>query len=123
MTKKEVTNSPRLVGCCGLYCGACSSYLSGSCPGCSSASKESKGWCKVRHCCHKQDYSTCANCAVYDDPAHCEIFNSFISNLLGVILNSDRRACILRIRQVGREDFATEMTVLRRHSIPRRVRR
>lgn len=117
---KDVSNSPRLVGCCGLYCGACGSYRSGSCPGCSSASKENKGWCKVRHCCHKQDYSSCADCAVYDDPQRCDIFNGFLSRFLGVILNSDRRACILRIRQVGREDFATEMSILKRQSIPRR---
>jgi hypothetical protein len=117
---KEVSNSPRLIGCCGLYCGACSSYLGGSCPGCSNADKKNKGWCKVRHCCHKQDYSTCADCAVYDDPKKCVDFNSFISIVLGFLINSDRRACILRIHEIGREDFATEMTVKQRQSIPRR---
>jgi len=116
----DVSNSPRLIGCCGLYCAACGSYQSGACPGCSSADKKSKGWCKVRHCCHKQDYSTCADCAVYDDPANCTIFSNVISEIIGMFLNTDRRACILRIRKVGREDYATEMTIKKRQSIPRR---
>ena len=118
--KKEVTNSPRLIGACGLYCAACGAYLGGRCAGCSSGETKDKGWCKVRHCCHKQDYSTCADCALYDDPKKCEIFDGIISRAFGVVFNSDRRACILRIRKIGREDFATEMTVKKRQSIPRR---
>ena len=38
-----------LVAHCGLYCGACKSYLNGKCKGCHENSKAA--WCKIRSCC------------------------------------------------------------------------
>ena len=49
-----------LVARCGLYCGACGSYLKGRCPGCRENVKAT--WCKVRACCGEHSYASCADC-------------------------------------------------------------
>jgi hypothetical protein len=49
----------------------------------------------------------------------CKKFNNFISKLFGVILRSDRPACISRIKEIGYEQYAAEMATSRRQSIKR----
>ena len=51
--------------------------------------------------------------------ADCRKFNNLIAKLFGLIFRSDRRACILRIAQVGPEAFAAEMSEARQQSIRR----
>lgn len=115
---KEIVADPALVAACGLYCGACKRYLEGSCPGC--AANEKATWCKVRTCCRDADIATCAECTQHTNPKDCAKLNNFVARIFGLILNSNRGACILRIREVGAEDYAAEMAASRRQSLPRR---
>ena len=114
---KEIVANQQLIACCGLYCGACRSYLSGKCPGCTENEKAS--WCAVRNCCRENNLKSCADCTTTELYA-CKKYNSFISKIIGIVLNSDRAACIQRIRVTGYESFATEMAVARRQSLPRK---
>lgn len=107
----------RLIACCGLYCGECGAFLKEHCGGCSKNSKAK--WCKVRSCCVEHACGSCAECTEFDDPAKCSKFNSWISRLFGLIFRSDRRACIMRIREVGPQQFADEMAAAGRHGIRR----
>jgi hypothetical protein len=108
---------PRLVGCCGLYCGECGVYKRGRCPGC--AENENAGWCKVRTCCLEHDYGSCADCAQFAVVRDCRKFNNFIARLFGFVFRSDREANIARIKAVGRAAFAEEMATRGRQSLRR----
>ncbi len=108
---------PKLVAYCGLYCGACSKYLNGKCPGC--AGNEKAAWCKIRPCCVENGYATCANCQQFADVVDCANYNNFMAKLFGLIFRSDRKACIYRIKQIGIEAFAREMAESGRPSIKR----
>ena len=114
---ENVIADVKLVGRCGLYCGACRSYLRGKCPGCEKNEKAT--WCKVRTCCQENRYTTCGDCASYTDPKDCANFNNLISRIVGFVLRSDRRACILRIREVGTKAYATEMAEKKAQTLPR----
>jgi hypothetical protein len=114
---KEIVADKNLIAYCGLYCGACRSYLAGKCPGCKENAKAT--WCKIRSCCMENNLKSCADCesiALKD----CKKYNSFISKIIGIVLNSDRAACIDRIRVIGYPNFATEMASLKRQTLPRR---
>lgn len=50
----------------------------------------------------------------------CKKFNTFISKVIGVVLNSDRTACINRIKEKGYEVFASEMADSKRQTMARR---
>jgi hypothetical protein len=43
-----------------------------------------------------------------------------MSAVIGFIFNSDRTACICRIKEIGIEVFAEEMKASKRQSIPRK---
>ncbi|MBI5543343.1 MAG: DUF3795 domain-containing protein [Deltaproteobacteria bacterium] len=115
---KDIVQDPKLIARCGLYCGACPSYRKGRCPGCRENAKAS--WCKVRTCCAEHRYESCADCQEHPDPKTCPKFHNFIARTIGWVLNSDRRACIYKIREVGREGFAAFMTERKLQSLPRR---
>jgi hypothetical protein len=104
---KEITADTSLVACCGLYCGACGSYLKGKCPGC--AKNEKASWCKVRSCCSANTYASCADCTLVPDLMDCGKFNNFISKIFAVVMRSNRPACIRAIKRDGREAFARDM--------------
>lgn len=106
------------VACCGLYCGACRSHLKGRCGGC--RAKLSATWCAVRTCCIEHGRRTCAECAEFPDPRECPKFDNWVSRTLGVLFNSDRPACIDRIRAAGVEGFALDMHAQGRLTIRRR---
>lgn len=84
-----------LVARCGLYCGACKSFLAGKCKGCRENSKAT--WCKVRACCGEKQIKSCAECAEFSDPM----------------------ACIDQIKQCGLNGHAKNMADLRSHTIKR----
>jgi hypothetical protein len=115
---RVLARDPALVASCGLYCGACRSYLKGRCPGCHGNVKAT--WCKVRACCAEGQLASCAECAEHRDPVTCRKFNNLIARVIGIVLNSDRRACVLKIRELGLEGFAGFMAKRGRHTLPRR---
>lgn len=115
---KDIVANPDLVARCGLYCGACRTYLKGRCPGCRENAKA--GWCKIRGCCAERSYATCADCTEHPDPATCPKFNNLIARVFGVVFNSDRAACVRKIRGLGVEGFAAHMSAEKRQSLPRR---
>jgi hypothetical protein len=114
---KPIVADVDLAAYCGLYCGACGAYRRERCPGCHENKKAT--WCKVRACCIENGYSTCAECRIVADPHDCKKFNNFISKLFGLIFSSDRRACILQIREVGLQGHVDRMADLQSHSIRR----
>jgi hypothetical protein len=104
---KPVVADKALIAYCGLYCGACKKYLSGSCPGCHENEKAS--WCKIRSCCMEHGYASCADCTEFSNPMDCKKFNNFFSKLFALIFKSDRAACISKIRESGYEGYAAFM--------------
>ena len=114
---KVVESNTNLIAYCGLYCGACRSYLTERCPGCHENQKA--GWCKIRVCCREQHLATCAECSQFPDPRGCRKFNNFVAKVFGVLLRSDRAACIEQIRQLGLEGHADNMSEHKRQSIRR----
>ena len=114
---KEVTSNPDLVAYCGLYCGACRSYLREKCPGCHE--NEKAKWCKIRVCCIDNQYLSCADCKEYDNPNDCKMFNNFMAKLFGLIFRSDRPACIQQIKELGIQGYADNMAETGRQSIKR----
>ncbi len=115
--QKEIKADKSLIAFCGLYCGACRSYLKGKCAGCKDNVKAT--WCKVRQCCIENNYLSCANCKIME-LKDCKKFNNFISKIIGFVFNSDRPACICRINEIGYENFAVEMTENKRHAIKKK---
>lgn len=112
---KEVVANTYLVAYCGLYCGACKRYLTGSCPGCHENSKAS--WCKIRSCNIEKGYNSCADCKEFANPMECRKFNNFMSKIFALIFKSDRAACIEKIKATGMEEFARFMAENRLQSI------
>jgi len=115
---EAIRNDPNLIARCGLYCGACRRFLKGSCPGCHQNAKA--GWCKVRSCCQEHGYASCADCETRQDPRACGKFNNVIAKLFGLVFNSNRAACVDKIRALGPEQYAAFMSGRRLQSLPRR---
>lgn len=112
---RTLVANEELVACCGLYCGACRSYLVGKCPGCRENPKA--GWCKVRSCCQENSFITCADCTKHPDPVECRRFNNVMSRLFKLVFRSDRAACIAVIKEHGVEAFARGMAERRIQTI------
>ena len=115
--QKEIIADRNLIAFCGLYCGACRSYANGKCPGCRDNVKAS--WCKVRQCCMEHKFQSCADCTSIE-LMDCRKYNNFISKVFGIVFNSDRSACIARIRELGYDDFAVEMAHTKTQTIKRK---
>jgi hypothetical protein len=114
---REITADKNLVAYCGLYCGACKSYLRERCPGCHENAKAT--WCTIRTCCAEHGYQSCADCNEFKDPKQCAKFDNFVSRVFGLLFRSNRAACIECIRQKGLESFAGDMAARRAQSMPR----
>ncbi len=114
---KEIVSDAKQVAYCGLYCGACGRYLKGKCLGCHGNDKAT--WCKIRSCCIEHKYASCADCKEFEDPKDCKKFDNFMATLFGLIFRSDRRACILKIKEIGPVKYADMMTEQKRQSIRR----
>ena len=115
--QKEIVADKNLIAFCGLYCGSCRSYLIGKCPGCKENTKAT--WCKVRECNLDNHLNSCADCTTSELMA-CKKYNNFISKVFGYVFNSDRSACIERIKEIGYVDFASEMATDKRQTIKRK---
>jgi len=103
----EIKQDKNLIAYCGLYCGACRQYLKGKCEGCVKNIKAN--WCKIRSCCIEYKYSSCADCTEFSDVKKCNKFNNFISKIFALIFNSNRSACINKIKEQGYDSFAKFM--------------
>ena len=114
---REVVADAGLVAYCGLYCGACGSYLKEKCPGCHKNTKA--GWCKIRLCCIERNITSCAVCTEFKDPKHCKKFNNVMSKLFAMLFKSDRPACIAQIKVLGLEGHAKKMAELKKQTIKR----
>jgi len=112
---KDILSNPELVAYCGLYCGACRSYLRGRCPGCHE--NEKAKWYKIRVCCIDNQYLSCADCKEFDNPDDCKMFNNMMARLFSLIFRSDRSACIRQIRELGIQGYADDMAEQRRQTI------
>ena len=112
---KEITSNTDLVAYCGLYCGACGSYLKNRCPGCHE--NEKAKWCKVRVCCIENQYLSCADCTQFDNPNDCKKFSNIFSRLASLFFRSDRSACIQQIKKLWIQGHADNMTENKRHTI------
>jgi hypothetical protein len=112
---KDIVSKIELVAYCGLYCGACRSYLKDRCPGCHDNKKAS--WCKVRICCIEHNYSSCADCKDFSNPSECKNYNNVISKIVGFVLRSDRAACVMQIKQMGIRGHADTMTMQKKQTI------
>ena len=113
----EITDNPALIAACGLYCGACKSYLKGKCPGCAGNTKAS--WCKVRACNGDHQTANCAGCQEFGDPNQCGKFNNVFSKVMAIFFNSNRQADIQHIRKLGPEKYANFMAARKLQTIPR----
>jgi len=116
-TRKEIVADTNLIAYCGLYCGACPSYLKGKCPGCHENAKAS--WCTVRSCNMEQQLASCADCTQISHRT-CKKYNNFMSKMVGFILRSDRAACIDNISSMGYAAFAEDMVANKRQTIRRK---
>jgi hypothetical protein len=107
MEKKPIISDKNLVAYCGLYCGACKSYIKGTCPGCHDNTKAT--WCKIRSCNIEHGYTSCADCKEFSDPMECGKFNNFFSKFFALIFRSDRAACVAKVKELGYDGFAAFM--------------
>ena len=95
------------VAYCGLYCAECRSFKKGSCPGC--YDNEIASWCEIKKCCISNGYSTCADCTIM--PLNeCKKYNNLIAKIIGFVFRSDRAKCVEKIKEIGVEKFASEMS-------------
>jgi hypothetical protein len=115
---EDIRIDPKLIARCGLYCGACGKFQRRLCPGCEQNSKAN--WCKLRSCCNDAGYGSCADCKLMEDPRACPKFNNLIAKVFGLIFNSDRAACIVKLKQLGPAEYAVFMASHRLQSLPRR---
>jgi len=115
----DIKTDKNLIAFCGLYCGACRTYIAGKCAGCRTDKKHD--WCKIRKCCIENNRFSCADCADFSDPTACGKFNNWISKVFGFIFNSDRAACIRQLKERGADQYARfmagakAMTIRRKH--------
>ena len=113
----DIVVDKAMVAFCGLYCGACGQYLRGKCGGC--MKNEKATWCSIRKCNNEHSLSSCAECGSFTNVNDCKKFNNAMSKLFALIFRSNRKACIEKIKAVGRDRYAAEMAGLKRHSLPR----
>lgn len=112
---KEIKADKNLIAYCGLYCGACESFLKDKCKGCRENAKAT--WCMIRKCCMDKKYSSCAECKDFADVGDCKKFNNIISKIFAFFFKSDRKACIDQIRKLGPEGHANNMAQNKRQTI------
>lgn len=67
------------IGCCGAYCGTCRALKEQICKGCKIGYENGerdidKAKCKMKVCCIKKGYNTCADCS---DMPTCQTINEF----------------------------------------------
>lgn len=111
MENQNVPVDKNLIARCGLYCGACRTYLAKKCLGCKENIKALR-WCKIKVCTEKNNFKTCASCDMSktsDDLKKCKKFNNFFTKIINFLFKSNKYSCIRKIREVGIEKYAEYM--------------
>ena len=99
-----------LVAYCGLYCGACPIYSKGKCTGCKAPNSTIHYKpCKVKPCCVKNDYSTCAECNKHQSMDECKDYNPLFIRFSQFITQTSRKKGIEMIKSDGEKAFADFM--------------
>ena len=65
--------------------------------------------CPVKKCNIERGYSTCAECAEYEDLRKCKNLNNWISKIFGFIFRTNKLRNLERIRKIGLEKFKEEV--------------
>jgi hypothetical protein len=95
-----------LVAYCGLYCGACPIYLKGKCKSCKDPNSDVHyKSCKVRPCCTKNEYSTCAECNKYQSIDYCKDYNPLFLRFSQFLTQTSRKKGIEKIKNDGAKAF------------------
>jgi hypothetical protein len=113
MTEKQIDKDEKLIAYCGLYCGACPTYIKGKCEGCRGDSSKCAvlyKQCKVRPCCADNGFFTCADCTIYASTKECKKYNPLLLKIASWVESSDRSKAIEMIKAKGRACFLTFMT-------------
>ena len=108
----DLRTDTNLISYCGFYCGACSKFKKGQCVGCKGDNpKCATGYkaCKVRPCCIKNEYSTCADCDKFVSVKDCKIYNPLMIRFGQFITRTNRRKGIEIIKEKGKDEFAKYM--------------
>ncbi|QGY46040.1 hypothetical protein GM418_20925 [Maribellus comscasis] len=106
----KTNNQPdiALISYCGFYCGACPKYIKKECSGCKGdASDCAVGYktCKVRPCCIKSGFDSCASCDKYKTIKNCKIYNPLLVRFGQFITQTSRRKGIEMIKEKGESEF------------------
>ncbi len=97
----------KIIARCGLVCSDCGMYKKQKCQGCH-CEKPMALNCKVKPCANEHCYSTCAECAEFDDLKNCKKLNNFISKIFALIFRSDRIGNLNKIRELGLDEFKAQ---------------
>ena len=101
-------NNKNLVSRCGFNCEACSIFVKGKCKGCKGNTPDcAVGYnaCKVRPCCIKNGYSTCAECTKFKSAKDCKDYNPFMIRFGEFISQTCRWKGIEMIKEKGENGF------------------
>ena len=112
MNEKQIIEDEQLIAYCGLYCGACPSFMSGKCDGCRGDSAKSAvvyKKCKVKPCCVENGFFTCADCTIYASTKECKKYNPLLLKVAAWIESSDRSKAIEMIKAKGETAFLSYM--------------
>jgi hypothetical protein len=97
---------------CGFYCGSCPKYVKKECQGCKGDSPDcAVGYkaCKVRPCCIRNEFNSCADCDKYKSVKDCKIYNPFMIKFGQFITRTNRRKGIEYIKEKGETEFVRYM--------------
>ena len=112
MTDKHIDKDMNLIAHCGLYCGACPSFVSGKCDSCRGNSAKSAivyKKCKVKPCCVDNGFFTCADCTICTSTKDCKKYNPLLLKFASWIESSDRSKSIEMIQTKGITEFLAYM--------------
>jgi hypothetical protein len=113
MNEKQVNKDENLIAYCGLYCGACPSFISGKCDGCRTNSAKSAvvyKACKVKPCCVENEFFSCADCTICTSTKECKKYNPLLLKIASWVESSDRSKAVEMIKTNGRAEFVAFMT-------------
>ena len=119
MTNKsqDLVIDKNLIAFCGLYCGTCSKYKKGKCPGCKENIKAS--WCKIRTCNMDNNFENCTQCTL-TKPEDCKKLNNAIGKIFELVFRTDRLASLRYINDNGGKLYAQKMCDLQQMSIKKK---